>query len=41
MIIDPEYCEFDHATQRLTVSMAQAPDQGGLEVRLRSWNEGG
>ncbi|UTF51805.1 PcfJ domain-containing protein [Desulfomicrobium sp. ZS1] len=41
MIIDPEYCEFDPASQRLTVSMAQAPGQGGFEVRLRSWNEGG
>jgi hypothetical protein len=36
MIIDPEYCEFDSATQRLTVPMAQLPGQGGFEVRLRS-----
>lgn len=41
MIIDPEYCEFDPATQRLIVSMGLAPDQGGFQVRLRSWNEGG
>jgi len=41
MIIDPEYCEFDPATQRLIVSVGMAPDQGGFQVRLRSWNEGG
>jgi len=41
MIIDPEYCEFDPATQRLIVSMGLAPNQGGFQVRLRSWNEGG
>lgn len=41
MIIDPEYCKFDPATQRLIVSMGLAPDQGGFQVRLRSWNEGG
>ena len=41
MIIDPEYCEFDPATQRLIVSMGLAPGQGGFQVRLRSWNEGG
>lgn len=41
MIIDPEYCEFDPVTQRLTVSIGHAPDQGGFQVRLRSWNEGG
>lgn len=41
MIIDPEYCEFDPATQRLIVSMGLAPDKGAFQVRLRSWYEGG
>jgi hypothetical protein len=40
MIIDPEYCEFDPASQRLTVTLGLAPE-GGFQVRLRSWNEGG
>lgn len=40
MIIDPEYCEFDPVSQRLTVTLGQAPE-GGFQVRLRSWNEGG
>jgi len=41
VIIDPEYCEFDPATQRLTVFMGLAHDKGGFQVRLRSWSEGG
>jgi len=41
MIIDPEYCEFDSDTQRLTVTMGLVPEQGGFQVRLRSWSEGG
>jgi hypothetical protein len=40
MIIDPEYCEFDPVSQRLTVTLGLAPE-GGFQVRLRSWNEGG
>ncbi len=40
MIIDPEYCEFDPASQRLTVTLGLVPE-GGFQVRLRSWNEGG
>ena len=40
MIIDPEYCEFDPASQRLTVTLGLAPE-GGFQVRLRSWSEGG
>jgi hypothetical protein len=40
MIIDPEYCEFDPASQRLTVTLGLA-SEGGFQVRLRSWNEGG
>jgi hypothetical protein len=40
MIIDPEYCDFDPASQRLTVTLGLAPD-GGFQVRLRSWSEGG
>ena len=41
MIIDPEYCEFDSASQRLTVSLGLASEQEGFKVRLRSWSEGG
>jgi hypothetical protein len=41
MIIDPEYCKFDPASQRLTVFLGLFPEQEEFQVRLRSWNEGG